>query len=64
MNNWQIARQPSSWRPNLARTGEPSPGCLVRKAYGNPHFEARIRATIYEHPEEYVFVSRGCYPVA
>ena len=34
------------------------------KAQANPHYEARIRATIYEHPEEYVFVARGCYQLS
>ena len=34
------------------------------KAQANPHYEARIRATIYEHPEEYVFIARGCYQLS
>lgn len=31
------------------------------KAQKNLHHQERIRATIYEHPEEYIPVSRGCY---
>lgn len=31
------------------------------KAQKNIHYQERIRATIYEHPGEYVPVSRGCY---
>ena len=31
------------------------------KAVKNPHFEERIRATIYEHPDQYLFISRGQY---
>lgn len=31
------------------------------KAQKNQHHQERIRATIYEHPQEYIPVSRGCY---
>ena len=31
------------------------------KSLRNAHFQERIRATLYEHPEEYILVSRGCY---
>lgn len=31
------------------------------KSQKNMHFQERIRATLYEHPEEYISVSRGCY---
>ena len=31
------------------------------KAQKNRHPQERIRATIYEHPQEYIPVSRGCY---
>ena len=31
------------------------------KAVNNPHYQERIRATIYEHPDQYLPVSRGCF---
>lgn len=37
------------------------------KAKKNPHYQERIRATLYEHPDEYIPVSKGyfrlSYPV-
>lgn len=34
------------------------------KSQKNPNYQARIRATIYEHPEEYHSVSRGCFQLS
>ena len=31
------------------------------KARKNPHYEDRIRATIYEHPDQYLRTAQGCY---
>ena len=31
------------------------------KAAANPHYQERIRATIYEHRDQYIPVSRGCF---
>lgn len=31
------------------------------KAAKNPHYQERIRATLYEHREQYLCVSRGCF---
>ncbi|MDD2981018.1 MAG: SAM-dependent methyltransferase [Hespellia sp.] len=31
------------------------------KARKNPHYRERIRATLYEHPDDYKSVSRGCF---
>ena len=31
------------------------------KAKRNPHYQERIRATIYEHPGDYVSVSKGSF---
>lgn len=31
------------------------------KAKNNPHYQERIRATIYEHRDQYIPVSRGCF---
>ncbi len=31
------------------------------KAKKNPHYQNRIRATIYEHKDQYLCISRGCF---
>lgn len=31
------------------------------KAKKNPHYQERIRATLYEHPDEYIPVSKGYF---
>lgn len=31
------------------------------KAANNPHYQERIRATLYEHREQYISIARGCF---
>ena len=47
--------------------GSATLSCLYQKLQNhpkskkNPHYRERIRATIYEHPEEYIYLDRGHY---